>query len=166
MLGILGNCSVHFNFLRFSGTWLTKELTFLSGMKTTSTGGKCVTFKSIFAFCDTLEQDFKKVDISTWDENCITWLILYKFQNHFCFVKHSKKLLKKELTFLLGMKTTSRGGTYLIFKSLFAISDSLENDLKNCSNLCLLWKLHQAGLLTSPLSPFLLLRDSGTWLTK
>ena len=59
-LGMLRNFWVHFYLLRYSGTSLKKELTFLLVIKTKSSWRYYVTFNSTFAFWDILEHNFKK----------------------------------------------------------------------------------------------------------
>ena len=51
----------------------------------------------------------------------------------------------KELKFLLHMKTTSNGGCYVTFKSVYDFWDIVEHDLKKGWTFCLAWELHQAG---------------------
>ena len=58
--GILCKFWVHFCLLRHSVIWLKKWLKFLVGLKTTSSDGCYVTFKSIFPFWEILEHELKK----------------------------------------------------------------------------------------------------------
>ena len=84
-----------------------------------------------------LNIDKRRVEISALYGNYIKRRILCTFSVHFCFLTHSRTWLKKWMNFLLGIKTTSSRGYYVIFKSTFPLWDMLEHHLKNGWNFCL-----------------------------
>ena len=130
---------------------------FLLDIKTASSWRYYKIFKSVLTFWGSLEHDLKE----DWNF-CLVW----KLHQTSPFMWHSATSLKTTMKFLLGTKTAWSGDYYQTFKSIFVFWHLFEQDLKKGWNFCLVSKLYQARNTTSFPSPFLLSRNSGTWLKK
>lgn len=99
-------------------------------LKSTSNEWYYITFGSIFYISDILDITLEGVEISAWYQNYIKRGILHTFYGHISLLRRSGTRIKKELKFLLCMKTISNRGYYVTFKSICAFSDILEHDFK------------------------------------